>query len=398
MSEFTSTGVVTKSLDEWYDAVVAFKRAVWGNDYVTDPTTKQGADITQLAELLYNAEMNNVSAFAQLNLNTATGVCLDYIGLVRGIQRDGGYPQQIRINMTSSVIGWTLTPDVVFRTTSGYNYYSPSSVAITELEQTVVLVYISDGNPDVSAGDPLMTIQANTNIVSAVIADGGIIQGAETENDASYRKRLKDADIGFIGTLELMASELRKIQGLAKLNYFYNDTGTTDAKGIPAYSTEFIVVPQDGIDDTVFNAAVAQKILDTKVPGSPTYGNTSLLVYDYFGEAKTVYFSRATKVGVQFYAKIRPNDQTGIIDISNVPTYKQAIVDYINNLDIGNPARWSRILGIISPDQGFTIEDWGLRKVGSAWGKADLTTSIRQYLWIELANIDISTTAPEGIA
>ena len=79
MSEFTGQGVITKTLDEWYQAVVDFKRAVWGEDFVTDPTTKQGADILQLAELLYNAEMNNVSAFGQLNLNTAEGICLDYI-------------------------------------------------------------------------------------------------------------------------------------------------------------------------------------------------------------------------------------------------------------------------------------------------------------------------------
>ena len=107
MSQFTSSGVVTKTLDEWYDAVVEFKRSVWGQDFVTDPSTKQGADILQLAELLYNAEMNNVSAFAQLNLNTASGICLDYIGLVRGIYRNGGYPQEIKVDLTSAVTGWT---------------------------------------------------------------------------------------------------------------------------------------------------------------------------------------------------------------------------------------------------------------------------------------------------
>ena len=131
MSEFTNKGVVTKTLDEWYDSVVAFKRAVWGEDFVTDPTTKQGADVLQLAELLYNAEMNNVSAFAQLNLNTATGICLDYIGLVRGIQRDGGYPQQILVDLTSSVTGYTVTPSVTFKTVTGYTYYTPVPIEIT---------------------------------------------------------------------------------------------------------------------------------------------------------------------------------------------------------------------------------------------------------------------------
>ena len=394
MSEFTSTGVVTKTLEEWYNAVVEFKRSVWGQDFVTDPTTKQGADILQLAELLYNAEMNNVSAFAQLNLNTATGICLDYIGLVRGIYRNGGYPQEIKVDLTSAVAGWTLTPDTTFRTQSGYNYYAPSDIQITSLNQQITLVYSSDGNPDVNDGDPLTTVQPNTNIVSAVIATGGITPGSDTENDVSYRKRIKDADIGFIGTLELMASEMSKVPGMAKLRILYNDESTTQ-QGIPAYNTEFLVVPDDGVDDTTFNASVAEKILEVKVPGAPLNGSTTVQVADYYGETKNVKFTRPTRVMVQFFAAIAPNPATGVIDISQVPVETQAIIDYVQSVDVGEGISWSRILGMLAGDSGFIITDWGLRKVGSStWLKTDITpNNVREYLWIDADNIDISTTA-----
>lgn len=400
MSEITSTGVITKTLDEWYEAVVNFKRAVWGDDFVTDPTTKQGADMLQLAELLYNAEMNNVSAFAQLNLNTATGICLDYIGLVRGIQRDGGYPQQIVVDLTSSITGYVLTPDVVFRTTTGYSYYVPASVTITDYSQQVTLVYSSDGNPDVSEGDPLQTVASNTNIISAVIAQGGITPGADTEDDSSYRKRIQDADIGFIGTLELMASEMAKVAGMAKLNILYNDSSSTDTRGIPAYCTEFLCVPQDGVDDTTFNSAVANKILEVKVPGAPLNGNTTVTVPDYFGEDKTVKFTRSSKVGIQFYARIKANPVTGVLSTSNLAVEIQAIIDYVQNIDVGDKVSWSRILGMIAADQGFVIDgtNWGLRKgTSGAWLQEDLTCGVREYFWIEEADIDISTTAPGNL-
>lgn len=394
MSQFTSTGVVTKTLDEWYNAVVEFKRSVWGQDFVTDPTTKQGADILQLAELLYNAEMNNVSAFAQLNLNTATGICLDYIGLVRGIYRNGGYPQEIKVDLTSAVTGWTLTPDTTFRTQSGYNYYAPSDIQITSLNQQITLVYSSDGNPDVNDGDPLTTVQPNTNIVSAVIATGGITPGSDTENDVSYRKRIKDADIGFIGTLELMASEMSKVPGVAKLRILYNDESTTQ-QGIPAYNTEFLVVPDDGVDDTTFNASVAEKILEVKVPGAPLNGSTTVQIADYYGEPKNVKFTRPTKVMVQFFATVATNPTTGVIDLSQIPVETQAIIDYVQSVDVGEGISWSRILGMLAGDSGFVITDWGLRKVGSStWLKTDITpNSVREYLWIDANNIDISTTA-----
>lgn len=398
MSEFTASGVVTKTLDEWYAAVVAFKRAVWGENYVTDPTTKQGADMLQLAELLYNAEMNNVSAFAQLNLNTATGICLDYIGLVRGIPRNGGYPQQILVDLTSQTTGYTLTPDVIFRTQDGYNYYVASSVVIENLEQQVTMVYVSDGNPDINPGDPLTTIQPYTNVVSAVVAQGGVTLGADTESDASYRKRIQDSDVGFIGTLELMASEMAKVPGVAKLRILYNDESTTDPNGIPAYNTEFLVVPQDGVVDATFNSAVAQKILEVKVPGAPLYGSTTVQIPDYYGETKNVKFTRPTKVGIQFYAKIAINPVTGVVDTSNVDVEKQAIIDYVQNLDVGTSVSWSRLLGIVASDAGFVVSEWGLRKGTSGdWVNTDITCGVREFLWIENSDIDISVTAPESL-
>ena len=399
MSEFTKDGVVTKTLDEWYNAVVNFKRSVWGNDFVTDPSTKQGADILQLAELLYNAEMNNVSAFAQLNLNTATGICLDYIGLVRGIPRNGGFPQEIKVNLTSAITGWTLTPDIVFRTTTGYNYYAPTDTPINSLEQEIILVYSSDGNPPVNPGDPLQTLQPNTNVVSAVIAQGGIIAGADTESDELYRKRIKEADIGFIGTLELMAAEMGKIPGMAKLRILYNDESTTSPDGIPAYNTEFLVVPDDGTDDTAFNALVAEKILEVKVPGAPLNGSTTVQVADYYGETKNVKFTRPTKVMCQFYAKITANPATGVIDVSNVPVETQAIVDYVQSVDVGEAISWSRVLGMLASDNGFVISEWGLRKgTSGAWVNTDIApNNIREYLWTDVDNIDISTNAPGAL-
>lgn len=404
MSEFTKDGVVTKTLDEWYNAVVDFKRAVWGEDFVTDPSTKQGADILQLAELLYNAEMNNVSAFAQLNLNTAAGICLDYIGLVRGIQRNGGFPQEIKVDLTLSTTGWTLTPAVTFRTLDGYNYYPSTDYEITDFNQQVTLVYSSDGNPPVSDGTPLQTVQPNTNIVSAVIAQGGVTEGSPTESDEQYRKRIKDADIGFVGTLELMASEMSKIQGLSKCRILYNDDDTTDSDGVAPYKTEFLVVPDEGTDVNTFTGTVADKILEIKVPGAPLQGTETEQVADYYGETKNVKFTIATKVMVQFYAKIAANPMTGTLDTSNVEIEKKAISDYVQSVDVGDPISWSRILGIVAQDHGFMVVGWGLRyQVVGGWSDWKVNedigvNDIREYLWTDEDNIDISTDAPGNLS
>ena len=391
MSDFTSQGVKTKSLSEWYDAVVAFKRSVWGENYVIDPTTKQGADIMQLAELLYNAEMNNVSAFAQLNINTATGVCLDYLGQIKGVYRNAGFPQEIKVIITSSIIGNTITPSLVFQTVDGlHTYTTASSVEITSLQQEVTLISTEAGDPDVNDGDALRTITTFPTILNVVIANGGITAGTETESDESYRTRIQNAEIGYIGTLELMYAELLTIAGISKANFYYNDDDTTSATGIPPYATEFLAVPDDGVDDTTFNNLVAQKICDIKEPGAPTYGNTTVQVLDYMGQDKTIKFTRPTKVNIQFKAKIGTTSE-GKFSLDNLQLEEQQMVDYINSMKIGSDIDWSRMLGFIASDNNFTVVDWAIRRSDGSWGKDNVVIDDREYAWIELSDIVIGT-------
>ena len=394
MAEITDKGVVTKTLDEWYDAVVAYKQAVWGDNYVLDPTTKQGADIVQLAELFYNAELNHVSALSQLNVNTATGICLDWLGQVKGVLRNGGFPQQLKVKITSEYVGYTITPDIIFQTQDAlYTYTVAADVEITELEQEVNLIYTSDGNPDVAEGDTLRTLSYNPQILNVVITNDGITAGTDTEDDASYRARIKASEIGFIGTLQLIYSELLQISGLAKSGYYYNDTAETDDKGIPAYSTEFLAVPDEGVDSTTFNTLVAQKICDTKVPGAPLYGNTMVGIQDYMGEGKIIYFTRPTKVKIYIKAQVVANSE-GVISLTSVPAIKQTIMSYINQLPIGADIDWSRIIGFISSSATYAVFDWAMKREDGNWTQNSLQIGLREYSWVESLDDIVIGTEP----
>lgn len=400
MAVITNNGVETvgtnpTTLQGWYDAVVSMKRNVWGPNYVVDPTTKQGVEITQLAELLYNAEQNNISAYAQLNINTATGIYLDYIGLVRGILRNPGAPQEISVTITSSTTGYTIPSSLVFRTLDGlYSYYSPAGVEITQLTQTIQLTSAADGDPQVSDGDALRTVEYFPNIVSVTINPGGVKNGTETESDASYRKRILDSDIGFIGTLELMASEMRQIPGLAKLMIYSNDTAETDNRGITAFSTEFVVAPELVPASVAFQESVAQQICNIKEPGAPLYGTTTLVVPNYMGEDKNIKFTVAERKSIEVYAKIAANPLSNTLDTSRVPIIQKAVQDYVNtNNPIGGTLPWSTVLGIVAGDPGYIILGWGMRFKGDTqWVQGDLTLGIRSYAWMDdTTDIQIAT-------
>ena len=397
MSLFTDKGVeLSGDLNSWIQRVQNFKKNVWGDNYVVDPKTKQGAEILQMAELLYNAEMNNVSAMSQLSVDTATGICLDWLGAVKGIRRNSGYPQQITVEIVSNITGYTITPNDQFITLDGlYIYAVAATTQINTLNQQVVLLSANDGNPPVQDGQGLRTVGQFPNILSTTIVSGGIVDGSATEDDESYRRRINNSEIGFITTLQLMYSELMTIPGIAKSWFYYNDGTTTDSVGRPAGSTEFIVVPDAEAvgNETEFNKLVAQKILDVKTPSAATYGDITVDVEDYFGEPKQVHFSRGQQVKIEFAAKVAASDETNTLSLDNVELEQQLIRDYVNQLRLGAAVEWSRVIGFIANDPGYKIANWGLRVKGTdQWLQTDIAIEYNQYAWIEsLDDIVIST-------
>jgi uncharacterized phage protein gp47/JayE len=114
---------------------------------------------------------------------------------------------------------------------------------------------------------------------------------------------------------------------------YENDTGSTDANGIPAHSISMVVEGGDSM-------AVATAIAAKKTPGTPTYGTTSETVIDTYGNVIPVNFYRPTEVPIAV-----------AITIKGLPGYNadigaqvvSAIAAYINALTIGTDVLLTRL-------------------------------------------------------
>lgn len=124
-----------------------------------------------------------------------------------------------------------------------------------------------------------------------------------------------------------MINRLRNQAGVDFVSVLQNDTGSTDANGIPAHSICAIV--EGGEDEDVANAIFA-----TKSPGIGTYGTSSETIVDDQGLSNTVYFTRPTPVTVT--VNISLTALSGY-DADRVDSIIQtAISEDISKLGIGN--------------------------------------------------------------
>lgn len=395
MGKWTDQGFVAAPNPEYYKAEIqnVFREA-FGSDFALDDSLPQGVLIQRLAELFYAMDMDGVEAFARLNLNTLGGILLDSVGQLRGISRVLGAPQtgvaKVSCN-TSNFIMFTIPAGTIFTAQSGDTFEVVEATTLSNPIANVDIKYTSNGNSSCIIGDTC-TVEGFAQIKDIEIVS--LFNGTENETDLAYRRRLQNSYPAAMGTIQYILSKLQELPTVKNVDCLYNDTDSTDGNSIPAYCTEFLVAPVDDINASslqVFKNTVANTILNNKVPGSPTYGNTAVTATDVFGKQKTVNFTIPTKIEMQIDVIVSTPETTGHLDLSNVEPIKIAIVDYINSLAVGKDVSYARCIAPLAADTGFDIVSFKMKGVDDAqWVEnANYVVGIREYAHIEVGNINI---------
>lgn len=391
MGKWTDQGFVANGLAFYKEQIQNVFVAAYGDDFILDDTTPQGILIQRLAELFYNADMDGVEAFSRLNINSATGVYLDLFGNMRGMPRGLGTPQVITVTVTcaqESFTAFTIPANTVFSTLGGAdNFILPNGYTANTATFTLTLNYSESGNSTVIVGDKLQVTGFN-QITDIQITN--IVNGQGREDDLQYRKRLQNEYPAANNTIEFVEGKILAIQSVKNVGHNYNDTAEQDGE-LPPYTTEWMAVPVVGADLDTFKTDVATAIINNKVPGSPTYGNTTLTVNDIFGTPKQVSFTIPTEVALQIDVKVTTPETTGFLDLSGITAIKEQIVDYINNLNIGKDVSYSRCAAPLLADTGFDVSYFKIKALTDEdWiENSNYTIGPREYASIQIANINI---------
>ena len=400
MGKWTGQGFVANNESFYVTELQKIFVECFGNDFLLDPTLPQGIFITRVAELLYNADMDGVEGFARLNINNASGVYLDIIGGLRNIPRSQGTPQKVGLRLTISTnnfIQFSIPQGQAFTSLDGsYTFLNDTTYTVTSAtaENVLFASFTSLGDSGISIGAKLST-DGFSQITDIEVVS--LTPGTEEESDIDYRTRLIRAIPVAVNTIEYVQNLLLADPSVRLVGHNYNDTATTEDT-LPPYTTEWMVVPEstvnmaDAAGANLWKLNIANIILNNKVPGAPTAGNTTVTnATDVFGTQKTVKFTIPTKVNLQITATLGTPEQTGRLDMLGIDEIRAKMAQYINSLDIGNDVSYSRLIAPLAADKGFDVLTFTIKNkdTGTTLSNSNFPIGRREYASITLADISL---------
>ena len=391
MGKWTNQGFVANQLEYYRTQLEQAFVAAFGDDFLLDQQLPQGVLIQELAEILYNADMDGVEVLSRLNMNTVSGVYLDLIGGLRGLTRILGTPANLTIKITSkpSALPYTLPEGTSFTNQqTGESFTLLESKTITTEETNNVVITCTENGTVNSEVSNTMSCSVS-NVIDVIIT--GVAQGMDNEVDSDYRVRLLKTATVASGTVQSVANLLLAMDCVKTAGVNYNDTAEV-VDTIPAYCTEFMAVPVAGYDLPTFKQRVAKVICDNKTAGAPTFGNTTVTdVTDAFGQNRTINFTIPSKLDIEISVAVTSPTTTGLMDLSESDDIKTQIASYINGLDLGKDGSYSRVLAPLTTAAGFDVVSLKMRVVGAAeWiTNGNIQVGSREYASCSTANITI---------
>ena len=364
----TDTGFVLKSFsDIMKDIEKRYKARLQDNEYTLDFNTPEGIhseaigfELSKLWEELL--ELNN-----QTNLNTATGVYLDYFGtLLRTPRNPRAYAtgqvkitgEKNRVIPAQTIIKYAekeyrLLSNVTLDKLDNNEYYGVGFIQAVEIGDE------SNITSDVSFTTEYSGVAKITN-------DVDVVGGADEESDSLYRARLKRKQ-----TIEQTATHSALYNGLMALENVKNVL-ILDPETEPSTEAGTIKIFLEGTpDDKIF-----ETILDLKADGILTLADSNAQTFEK--KLKRDVFERKIIYNIIKYSTLLIKVE--VLEVKNsdekdnrwTQQIKKEILNYINNLKTGESISYlktySEILG---------IDD--IRKINLKMGLTESSVTIQNF-------------------
>lgn len=359
-------------------------RGIYGEDVYIEPDSQDGQMLAIFAAAVDDCNAQAVAIYNAFSPSSARGVGLSSVVKINGIKRLVASYSTVDLVITGQA-GSTITNGIA-QDATGTQWLLPASVTIPSDGDITVTATAKDLGAVLAGANTITTIGTPTRGWQAVTNPSAAVAGAPVETDAGLRRRqtlstaLPSRTV-FEGTVGAVASQT----GVTRIKGYENDTGTTDANGLPAHSISLVV---QGGDAT----AIAQAIADKKGPGAATYGTTSVDVTDEYGVTRAIKFYRPTTATIKVAISI-----TALAGFTTAieTAIKQACVDWINDLDIGEDVEFAEIyvpanLNGLPDRRTYKITALTIAKNAGSPGTSDLVIAFNEAPTAALA--DITTT------
>lgn len=331
-----------------------------GGKLYLDSDSTDYQELSVFALMIYDSHQAVLLSYNNRSPVTAVGSGLDAVVKINGLARNSpsystavvmvyGTPGTEIINGQASDTNgnlWNLPPSVVIPS-GGQVASSVTADELGAIEASVGTI--------TTIATPQYGWTSITNTAEATV-------GAPVETDSQLRER-QNISTAFVATtpLESLMAAVWDIDGVTKAKGYENDTGSVDANGVPAHSICVVVQGGSTVD-------IAEAIYRKKTIGCGTYGSTTVTVSDYKDNPVDIDFDVATDIDI--YGQITLTT-TAKYTSSIGQKIVQAVVDYINALDIGEDVYLTKVVAAASlwgdsDNSTFVIDTVELGKTGDS--------------------------------
>lgn len=342
------------------EAIIARYKEVYGSDIDLSTASADGVFVNDVSLIINNILQIMQQLYSNLNIETASGIYLDALCRLANITRLPATKSVASLLVTSQyTTGGDVTfgdPDtngntlnrITFIDRGGNTWVSNVSVTLGPGESVEIQATCTESGPVQAAAGWINATAVVMNL--SVSQPNDAIVGSNVESDADLRAR-RSTSAGSDGTavLESVIGALFDIAGIDDVKIYNNNTLTVqtakDGTSIQPHDVYIVVKQQPNI--TIDDSTIGDIIYNKLTPGIKTTQTTDTtngvdksyeFIPEIWGTALTifnqmVYWKLAKPITPQITIKLTPTQYFNESEFADIAS---AVIDYANNLKIGN--------------------------------------------------------------
>lgn len=328
----TAEGISAPDYQTVLDTITGYFQQIYGSDAYLEPDSKDGQMVALVALAIHDANNTAISVYRSFSPATALGDALTSNVKINGITRRAATNSTVDLLLTGTV-GTTITNGSV-RDTNSVVWNLPATVVIGSDGTVVATATCANSGAVAAVAGSVNGINTPTRGWASVTNPLAATVGVAAETDAELRVRQSQSvALASLTPFDAVDGAIANVEGVTRHKLFENDQEVTDSNGLPPHSISAIVEGGDATE-------IANTIRSVKGQGVSTYGTTSVIVTDKYGNPYTMRFSRPIDVPV--YVSITLKALTGYSSEVG-DEIKAAVASYINSLAIGDSVLLSRV-------------------------------------------------------
>lgn len=375
--KLTSSGMDIADYPQIKTAIVEKYKEIFGSDIDITNTTADGVFVEDISLMIFNILQAIKVLYSNLNINYASGNYLDALVALSSIYRKSATPSIAQLEILNNEqrdITLDKNNNLQFVDKAGITWSTrvglidaTESINLIDNQTTIIDVYCDELGPITAPIGWINQLVGNLYYIE-INQPREAILGTAKETDSQLRsRRNKTINSAGMTVLSNLEGSLLNISGIEKV-YIYNNNknGTITALDdtyISSKSIYVIIGTKSGI--TIPNEIIGKKIYEKLTPGintSKCSDQSQSKSYDYYqnvffnNESQviedsqvTIYWKECKPSTEQFITVTLYKNTNTMFSSDTTPVLiKEALTEYLNNLDINQGFTTSQLIDVIN--------------------------------------------------